>query len=185
MHSFSYDNFNVDPTTRRSYAYNEDNYSQFSGHEEVRRNNTSSAREVNYSSNDNNPPINQGREVYTQKPREILPNSFGFVAESLAGSSSSSNGGNINSVTQRPFNQQTTTTSRYSNRQSTSTTSYDFNIGNQRTSSTKSDYDYNVYPRTTAPTYGTNRETTTRKSTYFKGDLPFLNNDEDGTSVSY
>lgn len=65
---------------------------------------------------------------------------------------------NHNSVTQRPFSQQSPTTSNY-------------NYDNRRTTAT-----------TKSSTYRPNRDITTRKSTYFQGDLPFFNNDE--TSVS-
>lgn len=232
--SFSYDGYNSDTTTRRNAfttateswndfgqskgsntgnVYNEDNYSQFAGHETSRpvsnvnagRGNVNSGQSNN-NNNDYYNPIantnaNQGRETNNQ-PREISPNSFGFISDSLGGSSSSGNGRNVNSVTQRPVNQQqTTTTQDYNNRRkSSSTTNYDTNRStqssinydsdnnrNRRTTSTTSNYDYNVYQRTTASSYRPNRETTTRKSTYFQGDLPFLNSnnsDEDGTSVS-
>lgn len=165
--------------SKGSNVYNENNFSQFSGHETERP----------YSNVNINPSrdvSNSNRDVYNQ-PREILPNSVGFVGDSLAGTLNSGNGRNVNSVTQRPYSQQTTTTLNYDNnrRATQSTTYFDSNVNNNQRTTTN--YDYNVFPRTTAPTYRPNREVTTRRSTYFQGDLPFLNgnkNNDDETSVS-
>jgi hypothetical protein len=98
---------------------------------------------------------NQGRDIYNQ-PRETSTVGYGFVADSLA---NSGNNNNYNPpITQRPFIQATTT-----------------------------NYDFNNNRRTTSSTYQPNRDVirqvTTKKSTYFQGDLPFFNNDETETSV--
>lgn len=97
---------------------------------------------------------NQGRDRNTnnQKPHETSTNSFGFIADSLAGSGLNSN--NHNSITQRPFRQQTSTTVNY-------------NFDNRETAS--------------STTYRPSRDISTKKSTYFQGDLTFVIGDE--TSV--
>lgn len=64
--------------------------------------------------------------------------------------SNSGNDNNYNVVTQRP--------------------------ANLRTPSTTTNYDYMT--RTTMSSYRPNRETTTKQSSYFQGDLPFFSNDE-------
>jgi hypothetical protein len=113
----------------------------------------------NNNNNNNNNFNNLGRPNGNQGQRgTTLPpsNNFGFVSESLAGSSNSDT--NHHSVPQRPsFNQATTSTTSY----------YDFNAGSDR--------------RTTTTTTRRPSQVTTRKSTYFQGDLPFFSSDE--TSV--
>lgn len=105
---------------------------------------------------------NQDRDIYNQ-PRETSTEGYGFIADSLANHGNSNNNYNP-PVTARSFNQQTTT-SNYD---------YNFNSNNRRSSSTSSTF---------RPNRDTNFGLTTKRSTYFQGDLPFLNNDETGTSV--
>lgn len=147
----------------------DDNISQFSGHESTQTNTGSNADRgtSNINNNDkNHPPVmvstssqtngNQGRDIYNyNQVRERSTSGYDFVADSLAGSSNS--GGNHNSaVTQRPFSLQTTT-----------------------------DYNYHGDRRPTTSSYRPVRDSTTKKSTYFQGDLPFFNHDgNDETSVS-
>lgn len=147
----------------------DDNISQFSGHESTQTNTGSNADRgtSNKNNNDkNHPPVmvstssqtngNQGRDIYNyNQARERSTSGYDFVADSLAGSSNS--GGNHNSaVTQRPFSLQTTT-----------------------------DYNYHGDRRPTTSSYRPVRDSTTKKSTYFQGDLPFFNHDgNDETSVS-
>ncbi|CAO1381196.1 unnamed protein product [Diamesa hyperborea] len=80
-------------------------------------------------------------------------NTFGFIGDSFTGNDENSFGSNTNVVTQRPFIGSQTTTPYYQN--------------NNRAT-----------PLTSRP----NRDTTTRKSTYFQGDLPFLNSGQQGSS---
>ena len=209
---FSYDVFDYDTTTYRTTrntfatttkAWNdydnnskgkdayEKNFSQFSGHEDSRPTSGSSSsstgnsrdiynnplngnsnreaynpnsgnsnRETNYNTpKSTSTNSNQGRDIYKQ-PKETSTYSYGFVAESLANSGNSFNKYSP-PTTQRPYNQQTTSST------------YDYNY-NRRTT---------ITPSTFRPNRDTNFGATTRKSTYFQGDLPFLNNDETGTSV--
>lgn len=106
-----------------------------------------------------NPPsiakTNSNHEIYN---RETSTNGYNFAGEaSFSGNSqgNSGNSNNQNSVTQRPSNQRTTST----------TSNYDYNNSNRRTTSNS----YNPY-----------QAVTTKKSTFFQGDLPFF---KDETSV--
>lgn len=196
MQYFSYDRVSYDDdtsyrntfgtTTQANSDYNKENgdsFSQFSGHENSRpiANHGNSAREVSnsgkttvnnnydrdYSNSQNvdngKADNNQGSDFYYQQHHdETSTNNYGDIV-----GSSNGNSNNHHTVPQRPFNRQTSTTTHYydSDGRRTTTTNYDFN--NRRT--------------TTSSTYRPNREITTKKSTYFQGDLPFLNSDE--TSV--
>lgn len=159
MYSNTGPSFQQTPVGRDVYPVNQPakpvNYppSNINNDREVYTPSSSGKASSNGSNNNNN---NQGqRDVYPQQQ----PNSFGFVSDSLAGSSNANSNTDHHSIPQRPSYTQPTTTS---------TSSYDFNTRRAATTTT-----------TRRPS-----QVTTRKSTYFQGDLPFFNRDETSVSAS-
>ena len=192
LQSFSYDGYDDDSPNRNTFATTtesrrdfsgsnnngnayDNSFSQFSGQRNSRpdtyESESKSSREIiNSGSSNNNGQdyyfqqtstsrnINPARDIYNQQPRETSTSRLVFIADSLSGSESNSgNSNNFNSVPQRPFTQRTSTTSNY-------------NFENRRT--------------TTSSTYRPDLDITTKKSSYFQGDLPFFNSDSDETSVN-
>lgn len=156
----SRDVYNVPDRNRDTYNQNSGNSNN--GREIYNSNPGNSNNQNSFNTQKPTTKTTQGRDVYNQdrdfyQPKETSTSRYEFIADSLANSENSKNNYNP-SVTQRPTIQRTTTTT---------------------------EYDYGVYRRTTSPNRETNVGGTTRKSTYFQGDLPFLNNDRTETTVNF
>lgn len=122
---------------------------------------------------------NQGRDNFNQ-PRETTPSTYGFIGDSLSGGSNNHNlNTGSNKVNSGSFGSGNQNFNSINNNNQNLTPPKPLNL--QTTRPTTS-YDYNERRTTESVNRPFNERSTTKKSTYFQGDLPFFNNDE--TSVS-